>query len=174
MLSIPPTPNTHTLGPVPSPQQHTLPPKACGQQRSPSLVLSLGRLTISAARLQYNGSEPSSWLQGLGYQDYRGAAPAHPPCELTQVQPWAPFPGLSLSTPSCCVCSLPGLQTHVEILTTPARDFPFTMSTNWMAISSPQRLWASLVLAPRWGQLMTFSWSTKARSRGGSCPQRDL
>lgn len=52
--------------------------------------------------------------------------------------------------------------------TTPARDFPFTMSTNWMAISSPQRLWASLVLAPRWGQLMTRSCSTKARSRGGS------
>ena len=48
------------------------------------------------------------------------------------------------------------------------------MSTNWMAISSPQRLWASFVLAPRWGQLMTFSWSTKARFRGGSCPERDI
>lgn len=58
------------------------------------------------------------------------------------------------------------------VLTTPVRDFPFTMSTNWMAISSPQRLWASLVLAPRWGQLMTFSWSTKARFRGGSCRER--
>lgn len=67
----------------------------------------------------------------------------------------------------------PGPQPQVVILTTPARDFPFTMSTNCTAISSPQRLCASLVLAPRWGQLMTFSWSTKARSRGGSCPERD-
>lgn len=58
---------------------------------------------------------------------------------------------------------------HMVILTTPTSDFPFTMSTNWTAISSPQRLWASLVLAPRWGQLMTFSWSTRARSCGGSC-----
>lgn len=58
---------------------------------------------------------------------------------------------------------------HMVILTTPTSDFPFTMSTNWTAISSPQRLWASLVLAPKWGQLMTFSWSTRARLCGGSC-----
>lgn len=86
---------------------------------------------------------------------------AHPCCHHSQQEALLPCP------------LIPGPQPHLAILTTPARDFPFTMSTNWTAISSPQRLWASLVLAPKWGQLMTFSWATKARSRGGSCPEKD-
>lgn len=58
---------------------------------------------------------------------------------------------------------------RLERLTAPISFLPFTMSTIWRAMSSPQRAWASLVLAPRWGQLMTLGCSTSARSFGGSC-----
>lgn len=54
-------------------------------------------------------------------------------------------------------------------LTAPTSFLPFTMSTICRAMSSPQRAWASFVLAPRWGQLMTLGWSTSERFLGGSC-----
>lgn len=54
-------------------------------------------------------------------------------------------------------------------LTTPTSPFPVAMSTICMAISLPQRLCASRVLAPRCGQQMTLGWSTRSRSFGGSC-----
>lgn len=54
-------------------------------------------------------------------------------------------------------------------LTTPASPLPVAMSTICMAISFPQRLCASRVLAPRCGQQMTLGWFTSSRSLGGSC-----
>lgn len=53
-------------------------------------------------------------------------------------------------------------------LTAPTSFFPFTMSTIWRAMSSPQRACASFVLAPRCGQLITLECSTNERSFGGS------
>lgn len=46
------------------------------------------------------------------------------------------------------------------------------MSTICRAMSSPQRAWASFVLAPRWGQLMTLGCSTSEWFLGGSCSQK--
>lgn len=57
----------------------------------------------------------------------------------------------------------------VRGLTMPASPFPVAMSTICMAISLPQRLCASRVLAPRCGQQMTLGWFTRSRSLGGSC-----
>ena len=54
-------------------------------------------------------------------------------------------------------------------LTMPASPSPVAMSTICTAISLPQRLCASRVLAPRCGQQMTLGWFTRSQSFGGSC-----
>lgn len=53
-------------------------------------------------------------------------------------------------------------------LTAPTNALPLTMSTICSAMSWPQRAWASFVLAPRCGQLITLGWFTRAQSLGGS------
>lgn len=72
-----------------------------------------------------------------------------------------------------CIClkkTKKNMQQERQVaLTAPNRLLPFTMSTICRAMSSPQRTCASLVLAPRWGQLMTLGWLTSERFWGGSC-----
>lgn len=58
---------------------------------------------------------------------------------------------------------------HRDELTAPISFLPFAMSTICRAMSSPQRAWASFVLAPRWGQLMTLGCLINEWSLGGSC-----
>lgn len=55
-----------------------------------------------------------------------------------------------------------------EKLTAPTNALPLTISTICSAISWPQRAWASFVLAPRCGQLITLGWLTRVQSLGGS------
>lgn len=82
---------------------------------------------------------------------------------------WGEGPGILRGLVALCWQKVQ--ERRVE-LTAPISLLPFTMSTIWRAMSSPQRAWASFVLAPRWGQLMTPGCSTRERSLGGSCRHR--
>lgn len=175
-------PAAPTSGIRPSRQPPSFTPRAYGEQRSLSLEAGPWDKPPSQQQGRTVTGRAGSPLPASAVKAKHGQLlPPHPERRLTRVPPLQ-LPGLHPVTaqPHCHQqhALLRLLPRHLGpaphgTLTTPARDLPFTMSTNWMAISSPQRLWASLVLAPRWGQLMTFSWSTKARSRGGSCPERD-
>lgn len=146
----------------------------------------LGRATVSAQGYNVSGLSWTPCCQASATKASDRAAPAAPPRGWLKWSPSSAAPRTEsghytaagprhhhpiIKTPFAHAPSGLRAPARMATLTTPARDLPFTMSTNWTAISSPQRLWASWVLAPRWGQLMTFSWSTKARSRGGSCPE---